>query len=119
VATPSIAATVVVPRRIASLGLAARASVTVSVAPGTVLPSESCSATRTGGEITTFASLLAGSCVAKARCGVTPLALTPADEDWCGPAGRSRSHACGMIARNTIEAGRRRRVGKPSGESVA
>src|SRR2546427_12910963 len=91
VAIPSIAVTVVVPRRIASFGLAARASVTVSVAPRSGLSSESCTATRTGGEMTTFASPLAGSDVTKARCGAVPGALTPADEDWAGPAG-DRAH---------------------------
>src|SRR5207244_4075365 len=106
-------------RRLASLGLAARASVTVSALPGTVLPSESCTATCSGGEIATFASPLARERVTKDRRVGVPFGAAPAAADPAGPTARSRWHAWGTIASRQSDNDRIRRVGRPSTVWVA
>src|SRR5438067_6578407 len=66
VAIPFTACTVVVPNRVAPLGFSPRASVTAFVAPGTVLPAASWTASWIGGDITTPPATLGGGGVTKA-----------------------------------------------------
>jgi len=72
VAIPSTAETVVVPASIAPLGFAASASATGVVAPGTVLPRASCTATRTAGAMGVAPSTMAGGAVTNATCVAGP-----------------------------------------------
>ena len=71
----------VVPARVAPLGFAPSASLTSSVALGTVLPSASCTATRTAGAIASVPSTFAGGWVRNVSCAAGPTiangALTP------------------------------------------
>src|SRR5882762_5471964 len=79
---PSTASTVVVPSSVAPLGLDASESVTAFVAPGTALPSVSCTATCTGGDIVAPTWTLAGGCTTNAR---VPLVTCPAGDQLAPP----------------------------------
>src|SRR5947199_125187 len=90
-ATPFVAATVVVPVNVPATGLLPSATVTLPVKLGTVFPSPSCAVTCTAGAIAAPAVVLTG-CTVNSSCAAGPgemsqgALVAPVSAAWNGAA---------------------------------